>query len=48
MVTILEDKYLLNQDSTYLLQENGDNILLNYQITARHLKQPMVLVRDKA
>lgn len=47
MTTILEDKYLENEDATFLLQEDGDYILLNYFITARHIGPEIVLIRGK-
>ena len=46
MVT-LELTYLKNEDGTFLLQEDADQILLDYQIPARHVRAVMVLVRDK-
>ena len=46
-MTTLELTYLLNEDATFLLQESGDEILLDYQVSARNVRAVMVLVRDK-
>lgn len=39
--------YIKNEDATYLLQETGDKILLDYQISARNVRPVIVIVRSK-
>ena len=38
--------YLLQEDGSYLLQEDEDKIILDARIRAKHLDSIVVLVRD--
>jgi len=39
--------YIQSEDGTYILQENGDKILLDFQLSARHLRPEIVIIKGR-